>query len=257
MLNAEIVRRLDVTPELAIFHIRPDAGFSSFTPGQYVAVGLPGASPRPDEYPPESEVPAADKLIKRAYSIGSSPDEREYLELYIALLKTGLLTSRLAALKGGDRVYLAPKITGTFTLGPVPLDRNLVLVSTGTGIAPFMSMLRTDSTWTEGRNITLLHGVRYLPDLAYREELLSLQQSRSNFRYIAYSSRDEAKDDVRKGYVQRAFHDQLVELDAQRDHIFLCGNPGMVDEIQQLLQGIGFREHTRKDPGNIHLEKYW
>ena len=166
MLNATVVRRVDVTPELMILSVKPDGGVPEFQPGQYVALGLFGAAERPTHFPAEREAHAPDKIIKRAYSIGSSPLTREYLEFYIAVVPDGGLTSRLALVREGDRVFLAPKITGTFTLEHVSAERNLVLVSTGTGLAPFMSMVRTPSTWTPGRRITVVHGVRHTHDLA-------------------------------------------------------------------------------------------
>ena len=104
MLNSTVVDRIDVTQELMILRVKPDAGVPHFIPGQYVALGLPGAAPRYEGALPEPESPAPDKIIKRAYSIGSSPDQREYLEFYIAVVPTGLLTSRLATVTVGDRI---------------------------------------------------------------------------------------------------------------------------------------------------------
>lgn len=262
MLNATLVRKINVTDELVIFHIRPDEGVSDFHPGQYVALGLLGEAERPAHFPPETEIPPHGKLIKRAYSIGSPPEEKGYLEFYIAILPTGIFTSRLAALKEGDRLYAAPKITGTFTLDAVPSHKNLVLVSTGTGIAPYLSMIRTQSTWTEGRKITLVQGVRYKKDFAYREELLGLAKERDNFKYVATVSRetvekDDHLDGVYEGRLQKLFANDIVPLNPETDHVFLCGNPTMIDEVEKILIGEGFTEHTKKHPGNLHFEKYW
>ena len=141
-LNASIKRRINITDELVIFHVTPDSGVPDFKPGQYIALGLPGSAPRPEDFPPEEEEQKPDKIIKRAYSVGSPPSEKGWLELYIAIVPTGALTSRFALLEEGDRLFAAPKIVGTFVIDDVPSEHNLILVSTGTGIAPFMAMIR-------------------------------------------------------------------------------------------------------------------
>jgi len=257
MLNATVSKKIHVTPDLIILLVVPDHGVADFTPGQYVALALPGSAPRPADFPEEKDLPNPDKLIKRAYSIGSAPTVKDYLEFYIAIIPEGALTSRLVMLEEGDRVYVAPKITGTFTLAHMEPTHNLVMVATGTGIAPFMSMLRTSSTWTEGRQITVLHGVRYKQDLTYREELLELQAQNPLFKYHAAVSREAAEEGIRKGYVQQFMKDGTIVLNPETDHVLMCGNPGMIDEVHELLKPQGYKEHTRKSPGNLHFEKYW
>lgn len=258
MLNATVVGRTEITPELIIVRVKPDAGVPEFQSGQYVALGLPGEAPRPANLPPDKAPLAADKLIKRAYSIGSSPLQRDYIEFYIAVVPDGELTPRLSLVQEGGRVYVAPKITGTFTLTGVPDDHNLVLLSTGTGLAPFMSMVRTPSIWTAGRRITIVHGVRFSKDLAYREELLALERSNPAFKYHAIVSRSDPEWNGPTGRVQRLFEDQSIPLKAEQDHIFICGNPAMIDEMEKMLEGIGYSVHSKKNPaGKLHLEKYW
>ncbi len=259
MLNATVHRRIELTKELVIFQIRPDAGVPDFKPGQYVALGLLGSAARDPSFPAEIHPPPApDKLIKRAYSIGSSPDVREYVEFYIAIAEQGALTARLALVQEGDRIYMAPKITGTFTTCDVAGDHNLILVSTGTGIAPYMSMLRHPAVWTPGRHITLLHGVRHASDLAYRDELLALAQSRpADFTYKATISRNDPSWQGERGYVQKFFEPGQIALNPELDHVFICGNPAMIDELQTMLEKKDFRLHTKRNPGNLHLEKYW
>lgn len=257
MLNSTVVDRIDVTQELMVLRVKPDAGVPQFIPGQYVALGLPGAAPRYEGALAEPEVPAPDKLIKRAYSIGSSPDQREYLEFYVAVVPTGLLTSRLASVKVGDRIFCQPKVTGTFTLEGVPENKNLVLISTGTGLAPFMSMVRTLSTWEAQRRVTVIHGVRYPEDFAYAEELRQLEASGRGLHYLPIASRAAESWIGRKGRVQALFDEGLVQLNPASDHVFLCGNPAMIDELEGRLTGSGFSVHSKKTPGNLHIEKYW
>jgi ferredoxin--NADP+ reductase len=257
MLNSTLVNRIEITPELLILQVRPDTGVPEFKAGQYVALGLPGSASRYSGALPEKEELAPDKIIKRAYSIGSSPLQRDYLEFYIAVVPDGALSSRLAALAPGDRLFSQPKVTGTFTVDDVESERNLVLVSTGTGLAPFMSMIRTHDVWTPGRKVTVVHGVRYPSDFAYADELLSLQANEKNFEYLPIASR--AGDDFsgRKGRVQKLFEERVLAPNPQSDSVFLCGNPAMIEDLEVALIGQGFVLHSKKTPGNLHVEKYW
>lgn len=263
MLNAKIISRLEVTPDLIILGVSPDSGVPDFLPGQYVALGLPATAARPESFPPLREVTEGDKLIKRAYSIGSSPLNKDYLEFYLAIVRDGSLTSRLVLLKEGDRLFAAAKPVGTFTLADVPGAHNLVLVATGTGLAPYMAMLRTPSTWSSGRRITVIHGVRYRQDLAYREELERFERSNPGIlRYIPVVSRPDSEWNGVVGYVQHLFrpgglNGTSVVLNPTLDHVYLCGNPAMVEEAEQQLCNSGYTVHSKKTPGKLHLEKYW
>jgi ferredoxin--NADP+ reductase len=258
MMNATLIRRINVTPDLMILRVKPDAGIPDFKPGQYVALGLPGEAPRPDTYPPEESPPAADKIIKRAYSIGSSPTEREFLEFYVAVVPTGALTSRLVCLKEGDRLFCAPKITGHFTLDPIPGDSDLLFVATGTGLAPFTSMMGSSNTWEGSRRITLLHGVRHAADLGYQEEIAGWrQQYGDRLSYIPFTSRGEPPAGGRRGHVTSYFTEPSTDCSTERHHVLLCGNPAMIDSVEALLTEQGFVVHSKKTPGNLHFEKYW
>lgn len=244
--NATIVRKIHLTDDLIIIRVLPDAGVHQFTPGQYVALGLVVSST-------ESDTP---KLIKRAYSIGSSPDDRGFLEFYIAIVTDGALTPSIRDLKEGDKLFCAPKITGHFTLEPVPHEANLILISTGTGIAPFVSMITTASTWQQNRQITMIHGVRYLRDLGYRAEIEEIQKSYPNLHYFPVVSREDSPTTT-KGYVQDLIKSGRVSANPASDHVLLCGNPAMITDVETLLVERGFIVHSKKTPGNLHHEKYW
>lgn len=258
MLNATLLDRIDISPELVIFRFLPDAGVPDFHPGQYLAVGLPGSHPRAEWAHPENPTPDPDKIIKRAYSIASSPSQKEFIEIYVALLPTGNLTTRLATLKPNDRIFAAPKITGTFTINDIPSDHNLIFVSTGTGLAPYISMMSDPTTWSEGRHVTLIHGVRKKIDLAYQNEINALIKEGKPLRYLPFVSREgDLPAGAEKGRLVRVFHEQLIPISPETDHIMLCGNPDMVEEVEKWGIEKGFTVHSKKKPGNLHLEKYW
>src|SRR5215470_9347942 len=138
-LNAVITQREDWAPGLVVVRIAP-VGWElpPFTPGQFATIGLPASAPRLPGCDPEDPALDPGRFIRRAYSIASSSTQHEYLELYVALVTSGELTPRLLALGPGDRLWLGPKITGMFTLKEIPPDKDLVMVATGTGLAPYM-----------------------------------------------------------------------------------------------------------------------
>lgn len=260
MLNATICKRELITPDLMILAVKPDSGVPDFQPGQYVVLGLPGDAPRPADLPPERELHAGDKIVKRAYSIGSSPADKSALEFFIAIVPDGSLTPRLLIPEVGARVHVGPKITGTFTLADSKPTDDLVFVSTGTGLAPFVAMLRTPGTLLPSRSVTLIHGVRYPKDFAYVEELRNFERTHpGRFTYLPIASRADESYPGLKGRVQRLFEDGTVKTDPSKSRIYLCGNPAMIEDMEKHLADKGFTvHHAKRNPeGRLHLEKYW
>lgn len=267
-LNAVVTGRMDVLPETMVLRVSPEGWeLPGFTPGQFAVLGLPGSAPRVPYSEPEDPEPDPEGLIKRAYSVASSSREREYFEFYVTLVRSGELTPRLFALAVGDRLWLSTKTSGIFTLADVPAEiGNIVLVATGTGLAPYMSMLRSEFVCNSGRRYAVLHGARHSWDLGYRSELAAMARLCGNFTYIASVSRpdDEPVDWAgRCGYVQDLWSGGLIEEawgfrpSPGDTHVFLCGNPAMVDCMATELASVGFSEHTSKSPGQVHAERYW
>jgi ferredoxin--NADP+ reductase len=266
-LNAVITRRVDLAPGLWIIHVAPDGWkLSDFQAGQYTTLGLPGTVTRKSTKEAKKTLGNPRKLIKRAYSIASSPIERYHLEFYLVLVSDGGLTPRLVNFQVGDRVWLGRKITGTFVLSRAPAGANLVFVATGTGIAPYISMLRTHLSPAMPRHIALVHGVRHSVDLAYMDELKSMARLSPRFTYIPTVSRtgeEPMRWSGRTGYVQRVWEDRIIDTQwgfhptPHDTHIFLCGSPAMIDDMVPLLAGDGFTEHTKNKPGQVHVERYW
>lgn len=264
--NATLEERLLVTPRLAILRVRPDQGGIPFTPGQFLVLGLQRREPRVPEADPEEVAPERlERLVRRAYSISSGSDRREYLEFYVSLVSSGELTPRLFALPVGGRLYMDTTPRGLFTLDQVPLTSRVLLVATGTGLAPYVSMVRSHALGCPTQPLAVLHGARYSWDLGYRGELESLQRHCPRFRYLPVVSRPEADPDWR-GRTGRLTpwleHPELgpggiFPVDPGDTHVFLCGHPEMVTEGAALLEGRGFRQGSRREPGNLHLEKYW
>lgn len=266
-LNAKVAQKIEVAPGLIILRIVPDGWvLPEFEAGQFTVIGLPGSAPRYLYAEAEETQPDPDKLIRRAYSIASSSMNKAYIEFYVTLVGSGALTPRIFALKQGDPIFLSPKITGMFTIQNVPADKNLILISTGTGLAPYMSMLRSALPGDGKRRFAVVHGARHSWELGYRSELITIERICSNVDYFTIISRPD-EENIQwgglKGYVQ----DVLVkghlanswgyEPTPDNTHVFLCGNPKMIDDVCAMLGEKGFKEHTKKEPGELHFERYW
>ena len=266
-LNATVSQRIEISPGLAILRVVPDGWeFNDFKPGQFTVLGLPGKAPRCDVCDPDENGRDPDRLIKRAYSIASSSVASEFLEFYLALVRSGALTPRLFALSPGDRLWVSPKNRGLFTLDEVPEDKNVVLISTGTGLAPYMSMLRTRLACDSERRFAVLHGARHSWDLGYRSELMTLDRLCDNFTYAATVSRPDEEGGLWRGpvgYVQDLWTSRWLEETAgftpspEHTRVFLCGNPSMILDMVAVLERDGFKEHKKSKPGQIHTERYW
>jgi ferredoxin--NADP+ reductase len=266
-LNAVVAQRMEVAAGLIVLRVVPEGWtVPDFKPGQYVVLGLPGSTMRCELSLPEETPAAADKLIKRAYSIASSSVAKQYLEFYINLVPSGALTPRLFALRVGDRLWLSSKITGMFTLDQVPAGQHIVMIATGTGLAPYMSMLRTELVGGSTRRTAVIHGARHSWELGYQSELMTMAHLCPNFTYIPCVSRP-TDEKIRwaglAGRVQGVWESPALERvwgfapSPANAHVFLCGNPAMIDDMIVILKRQGYNEHKPRAPGNIHCEHYW
>ncbi len=269
VLNAIVTLRNEVSPWLMILQVVPDGWeLPDYVPGHFTALGLPGSATRCALAEPEKSPADPEKLIKRVYCIASSPANREFLEFYIALVPGGALSPRLFNLKIGDRIWLSPKINGKFTYddSQVPEGANLVLMATGSGLAPFISMLSTYLSSQPKRRVAIIHGARHSWDLGYRSILMTMQHLRSNVTYIPVLSRPDEEPVPWKGaagYVQDVWKSGIIEKawgfkpKSDNTHVFMCGSPQMSEEMLEILSQEGFQEDRKNEPGQVHVEKYW
>ncbi|MBC8406450.1 MAG: ferredoxin--NADP reductase [Planctomycetes bacterium] len=266
-LNAIVTHRVEVASGLIILRVAPDGWeLPKWSAGQFAVLGLPYGAPRIHIADKESGEVDSEKMIRRAYSIASGSGEKTYLEFYITLVHSGALTPRLFELRPGNQVHLGKKITGMFTLDKVPAECDLTLVGTGTGLAPYMSMLRSELEIRPDRHIVVLQGARHSWDLGYRGELTALQRVCPTFHYVPIISRPKLELvpwGGETGYVQDLVERGRLESFLGRKptpenmHFLLCGNPGMINGMIERLAMDKFTEHSKKNPGQIHAEKYW
>ena len=205
-----------------------------------------------------------DRMIRRAYSIASESRADEYLEFYLTVVMSGELTPRLFNLKVKDRLYVGPKAVGVFTLDKAP-GKHILMIGTGTGLAPYMSMLRSELVCNGPRQFVIVHGARYSWDLGYRTELVGLARHCGNFHYVPVITRPQEDPTWRgrSGYLQNLIASGAIEeetgleLTPENFDIFLCGNPGMIETVIGWAANRGFVKDKGHDIGTLHTEEYW
>jgi len=258
------MQAIQVSPIMKIIRVKPiDWELPRYEAGQFVALALPASASRCAESTDDHTEYAPDKLIKRAYSIASSSTQ-EYVEFYITLVHSGSLTPRIFALNIGDKIWMGKKAVGMFTLSEIANDQNVVLIATGTGVAPYMSMFRSNALARTGKML-VIHGAANSWDLGYSSELTLLESMFPNFTYyptITEPKKEPAgwSGDVR--FIQDIWEDDVVEKkwgfkpNAENTHVFLCGNPNMTNGMTEALEKEGFKEHKKRELGQIHVEKF-
>jgi ferredoxin--NADP+ reductase len=201
-------------------------------------------------------------MTGRPYSFVNPPDAMPH-EFYFITVPGGPLTPRLAALEPGDPVWLLPRANGFFSIAEVPAADVLWCLATGTGIGPFLSILRTAEPWTKFRRIILVHAVRFAEELTYRDAIAAVAAAHpAAFTAISVVSRDSHPGAL-AGRIPDLIRDGQLEaragaaLTAEGAHAMLCGNPAMVEDTQKALEERGMRRHRRKQPGHITVETYW
>jgi ferredoxin--NADP+ reductase len=242
--QGHVVHRQDWAPGLTTLRLQAD--IEPFSPGQWVnlALTLQGA------------------FVRRSYSLSSAPGEPP--EFFLTRVSGGVLTPALFELPIGAAVMVERKPQGFFTLRYVPEAAEAWFVATGTGLGPYIAMLRTAEPWQRFERIVVVHGVRRVADLAYRDELVERSQEHGGkLTWVPVVSREPEAEGVLHGRITTTLHEGALEraaglsLSAERSHVLLCGNPEMIADMTQGLAERGLRKHRVRKPGHITVEKYW
>ncbi|NKB32562.1 MAG: ferredoxin--NADP(+) reductase [Pseudomonadales bacterium] len=243
-IEGRVVENVHWTENL--FSLKIDADVDDFTAGQFTSLALEIDGER----------------VARPYSYLSSPQQRP-LEFFFYTATDGVLSNALVKLEAGDGIWLKQQSNGFFVLGEIPECKDLWMLGTGTGIAPFFSILNTDEPWQRFENIALVHAVRTLADLRYQEVIDDLKEKYGDrFLFQAYVSRELVEGTI-NGHIPITLEDGSLEeqvglkLDVDRSHIMLCGNPDMVKDAVETLKERGFTKNRRRTPGHITIENYW
>ena len=202
------------------------------------------------------------EMVFRPYSYVNAPHERP-LEFYFIAPPSGPLTRRLIELEPGDPIYVSPRAAGFLTLSEVPDAETLWLLSSGTAIGPFLSILKTEEPWRRFPSIVLVHAVRQAEELTYQDQIRQLlDEHPRRLKVIPFVSREDI-DFAIKGRVPEAIKDGRLEakagvqLAAEKSQVMICGNPDMVRDTSLVLEERGFKKNRRKVPGHITVENYW
>lgn len=247
-------------PNLFSFRLTRHKGFR-FTPGQFARLGVK----KPDPDNPKN--PSGEKIVWRAYSIVSASYD-EHLEFYSIVVPGGEFTSELARLTVGDTVYVEKTNYGFLTTDRFERGKDLWMLATGTGLAPFISILWDMKTWDEYENLIVVHSVRYPNELAYAE---TIEAFRTHEHFGAQGHKLHYAQTVTRGRAPGALDKRIpaliesgelearvgLQFDHDRSRIMICGNPEMVDDTRKLLQARGFVTSRRGQPGHLAVENYW
>jgi ferredoxin-NADP reductase len=235
--TGKVIRTEDATANTRRFWIEvPELEIFDFKPGQFVTLDLPIHEKKNKRW--------------RSYSIAAWPDATNVFELVVVLMPQGAGSSYLFndVEVGAELQFRGPQ--GVFTL-PEKIDKDLFFICTGTGIAPFRSMVEyIYRNNIPHKNLYLVFGCRYTKDLLYSEEMNRLQQKLPSFQYIPTFSRETGENqETRKGYVHNVYEEILNDRRPDAN-FYLCGWKNMVDEAKQRIQALGY------DKKDIHLELY-
>ncbi|WP_340609363.1 ferredoxin--NADP(+) reductase [Xenorhabdus bharatensis] len=231
----------------SLFSIRLQAPIEKFTAGQFAKLAL------------EIE----EERIQRAYSYINAPNNNS-LEFYLVTVPNGKLSPQLATLQVGDEVLVTEQAAGFFVLDEIPDCQNLWMLSTGTGIGPYLSILQLGNDLERFENIILVHAVRWEQDLSYLPLMRQLEKTlQGKLRIQTIVSREQCQNSlmgripalIENGEMESAIG---LSMQAENSHVMLCGNPQMVRDTQQLLkEQRGMTKHLRRRPGHVTSEQYW
>lgn len=218
-----------------------------FTPGQFARLTLGN-----DE-----------NQVSRAFSVASSPQE-PLLEFLAVLVPEGAFSTRLAHLRAGDSIRVNVSSYGVFTADNFVDGRDLWLIASGTGLAPFISMLREGAVLARFEHVVLVHSVRHARDLAYRNEIgaLAKKVTTDKLRYVPVTTRESlvgvlhgrVTEHIMNGHLETAAR---LMLDEHRSRLMICGNPQMCSDLRRLLPERGLNVNRTRRPGQLIFENYW
>ncbi len=274
--TVKVLSKTTWTPNLFSFTVTRPNSFK-FTAGQFVRLGVnPSQLSYYKKENTKQQLKAnqvteqtADEAVFRAYSIVSSPFD-EVLEFFSIVIPDGAFTSQLQHLQVGDELLLDTTPFGFLTLARYqkPHPKDLWLLATGTGLAPFLSMLQDLQTWQDYEHIVLAYSARTIEELAYVEKIKQLQtdfgslvDNPAELIFIPIVTREPMDGALTERLPKLLLDNSLqqragIALDIDSAHVMLCGNPEMVDDTKETLKSLGM-VMNRRGEGNIAVENYW
>ncbi len=220
------------------------AGFIEFNAGQFVRVAL--------------EIDG--EQVARPYSLVNTPDD-DALEIYFNIVPEGPLSPKLAELNVGDEILVTDKANGFLTVDEVPECKHLWLLATGTGVGPFLSILKTEKVWQRFEKVVLGFSVRDTSELSYKETISKIEKNHAEqFEFVPFITREKVEGAMNcriPASIEDGSLEKRTGININQDsHIMMCGNSAMLTSVTECLEDRGLRKHRRREPGHITTEKY-
>lgn len=241
-LTGKVIKKVQWNERL--FSLRIQCDFENFESGQFVRLALDIDGER----------------VARPYSLVNTAND-DFLEVYFNIVPEGPLTPKLAQLEVDDEIFVTDKANGFLIVSEIPESKNLWLLATGTGVGPFLSILKSQQVWQHFEKVVLAYSVRNSSELAYRSQIAALeQQHEKQFSFVPFVTREKV-DDAMNQRITNSIEDGSFEKRVainidENSHIMMCGNSAMISSVTEVLEKRGLRKHRRREPGHITTEKY-
>ena len=228
-----------------LFSLTIDAPLDTFIPGQFIRLAL--------------DIDGEE--VARPYSLVNTPEEPG-LEIYFNIVPGGPLTPRLAKMQPGDAIKVAPRSFGFLTIDEIPDRRHLWMLATGTGVGPFLSILKSEQVWQRFEKVVLGYSVRTVDELSYLDLINQIRAGyQSRLSFVPFVTREQMPDAINSRITDAIRNDSFeqlagITLNSDDSHVMMCGNSAMITEVSGLLEARGMRKHLRREPGHITTEKY-
>ena len=227
-----------------LYTLRIECDFDTFESGQFVRVALDIDGER----------------VARPYSLVNRPGD-DFLEIYFNIVDEGPLSPRLAELEDGDEIFVTDRANGFLTVSEVPQCRHLWMLATGTGVGPFLSILKNQDAWQRFEKIVLVYSVRDISELAYQQQVAEIQaQWPQKFSFVPLVTREKVEGMLNQRITDSIEDDSLEQTTGvvidEDSHVMMCGNSEMIADVTEVLEKRGLRKHRRREPGHITTEKY-
>jgi len=242
-LSGKVVENRRLNDYLTALIIEVELG--GYEAGQFVRIGLPDG----------------DDVLARPYSLVNTPQEN-YLEVYFNIVEDGPLSPRLFALQAGDEILVSDRPSGFLTVSEIPDAPHLWLIATGTGIGPFLAILKSAAVWEKFAKVILCYSVSYAGELAYRDLIDRISAAHGEqFCFVPIVTREKVAGTL--GHrIPTVMQDGSLEafagvqINRDNSHVMMCGSSDMITDVSAALVARGMQKHRRRDPGHFTTEKY-
>ena len=246
-INSQVIAQEKCTDILRIIKVKKPANLE-FKAGQFTKIGL--------------TVPNEERPLMRAYSFVNPPASDELEFCYDVLNENGNLTPMLDKLQENDEILVSTRPNGLLTIDNLPSGLTLVMVGSGTGIGPFLSILDEATAWEKFEKIVLVYSVRYENDMLFKSRIDNIKLlNPERFCFVPIITREKIDKALHTRITTAIdngeFEDYMKTKIDTSCQFMLCGNPQMVQDLSDLLKTKGLERNRRSKPGNITIEKYW